>query len=79
MVRSKSGDWLDVANVMERLGLSRAGVYKAVASGRLRGRKVAITRKVLRIDPRSVAEFEVSKTHQKRGRRGARKRGKLGR
>jgi hypothetical protein len=72
MKRRKSEDWLDLVAVMKRLGLSRAGVYKAVASGRLKGRKVAIVNKVLRIDPRSVAEFEVSKSHQKRGRRGAR-------
>jgi hypothetical protein len=74
MVKRNRLDWLDVAAVMERLGLSRAGVYKAVAEGRLRGRKVAIVHKVLRIDPQSVAEFEVSKLHQKSGKRGARKR-----
>jgi hypothetical protein len=72
MKRRKSKDWLDLAVVMKRLGLSRAGVYKAVASGRLKGRKVAIVKKVLRIDPRSVADFEVSESHQRRGRRGAR-------
>jgi predicted DNA-binding transcriptional regulator AlpA len=74
MKRRKSEDWLDLVAVMNRLGLSRAGVYKAVASGRLKGHKVAIVKKVLRIDPRSVAEFEVSESHQRRGRRGARAR-----
>ncbi len=74
MVKRNRQDWLDVAAVMGRLGLSRAGVYKAVAQGRLKARKVAIVRKVLRIDPRSVAEFEVSKSHQKRAKRAVRKR-----
>ena len=74
MAKRKDADWLDVAAVMKRLGLSRAAVYKAVESGRLHGRKIPLTREVLRIDPASVAAFEVSKSHQKRGRRAARAR-----
>jgi hypothetical protein len=75
MAKRSSEDWLDVAAVMKRLGLSRAGVYKAVAEGRLRARKVAIVRKVLRIDPQSVAAFAVSRSHQKRAKRAAHMRG----
>jgi hypothetical protein len=72
MARRKSEDWLSVPAVMKRLGLSRAGVYKAVNDGRLRARKLMVTSELLRIDPESVAGFEVSKSHQKRGKRAAR-------
>jgi len=72
MAKRKDGEWLSVPAVMARLGLSRAGIYKAVKDGRLRARKVMVTSELLRIDPNSVAEFEVSKSHQKRGKRGAR-------
>jgi hypothetical protein len=76
MAKRKETDWLDMAAVMRRLGLSRAAIYKAVENGRLRGRKIPVTREVLRIDPASVAAFEVSKSHQKRGRRAAQARRK---
>ncbi len=72
MVKGKSGEWLTVAEVMARLGLSRAAVYKAVGEGRLKGRKVRVAREELRIEAKSLTGFEVSKSHQKRGKRGAR-------
>ena len=71
MAKQKNEEWLSVPAVMGRLELSRAGVYKAMQDGRLRARKVAVISEVLRIDPQSVAEFEVSKSHQKRGKRAA--------
>lgn len=68
MGKRKDEDWLSVPEVMKRLGLSRAAIYYAVSEGRLKGQRVKVTREELRIDAQSVAEFEVSKSHQKRGR-----------
>ena len=71
MAKRKHDDWLDVPAVMKRLGLSKPAVYKAVETGRLKARKVEVTRVALRIDPASVATFIVSKSHQKSGKRAA--------
>jgi hypothetical protein len=49
-------------------------VYQAIEQGRLKARLKIISRKVWRVDPKSLARFEVSASHQKRGKQGARRR-----
>ncbi len=77
MAKPKSEDWVSVVEAAKRLGVTRETVYQAIEQGRLKARLKTITRKVLRIDPQSLAGFEVSESHQKRGKRGARKRSRL--
>ena len=74
MAKRKEDGWVSVVEAAKRLGVSSWAVYKAVEDGRLKARKIAVTRKVLRFDPQSIADFEVSKSHQKRGRQSARAR-----
>jgi excisionase family DNA binding protein len=73
MAKRKPDGWLSVVEAAKRLGLSRNAVYQAIAGGRLKARERVVTRKVLRIDPDSVASFQVSESHQRRARKGWRK------
>lgn len=72
MATRKHDDWLDVPAVMKRLGMCRGAVYKALKTGRLKSRKIRVTREVIRVDPASVAAFHVSKPQQQSGKRSAR-------
>ena len=74
MAKPTSDGWVSVVEAAERLGVARETVYQAIEQGRLKARLKTITRKVLRIDPKSLAGFEVSESHQKRGKRAARNR-----
>ncbi len=74
MAKRKSDGWISVVEAAARLGVTRDTVYQAIEQGRLKARLKPITRKVLRIDPKSLADFSVSASHQKRGKRAARKR-----
>jgi excisionase family DNA binding protein len=69
MAKRKSTEWLSVVEAARRLGLSRTAVYQAIADGRLKARERVVTRKVLLIDPASVAGFQVSESHQQRARK----------
>jgi excisionase family DNA binding protein len=77
MAKRNGDDWLSVLEVAKRLGLSRTAVYQAIAEGRLRARERVITRKVVRIDPQSLAAFSVSKSHQSRARKRWQKRASI--
>ncbi|MFZ0887102.1 MAG: helix-turn-helix domain-containing protein [Candidatus Binataceae bacterium] len=74
MVKQKSGDWLSVVEAAKRLGVARATIYQAIAAGKLRARLKTVTRKVWRVDPASLAGFEVSAVLQRAGKRSARAR-----
>lgn len=74
MTKRKGQDWLSVVEAARLLGVTREAVYEAIGSGRLKAKQKTIARKVWRIDPASLAQFEVSASHQKRGKRGARRR-----
>jgi excisionase family DNA binding protein len=69
MAKPKDDEWLSVVEVAKRLGLSRTAVYQAIAEGRLKARERVIMRRVVRIDPASLAAFQVSKSHQRRARK----------
>jgi excisionase family DNA binding protein len=74
MAKRKAGEWLSVVEVANRLGVTRETVYEAIKTGRLKARLKTVSRKVWRVDPQSLAGFEVSASHQKRGKRGAQRR-----
>ncbi len=74
MARSKSEDWVSVVEAAKRLGVTRGAIYKAIQTGRLKARLKTITRRVMNIDPTSLADFSVSESHQRRGKRAARTR-----
>ena len=74
MAKSKSEEWLSVVEAAKRLRVTRETIYQAIKDGRLKARVRTVTRKLLRVDPKSLADFSLSVSHQKRGRRGARQR-----
>jgi excisionase family DNA binding protein len=69
MARRSRDEWLSVVEAARALGISREAIYAAVKEGRLKAGKKMVTRHVWRIDPESVASFQVSKSHQNRARR----------
>ncbi len=51
------------------LGVTRESVWKAIHAGRLKARLRSITTRVWAITPASVEEYEVSASHQERGKK----------
>ena len=69
MAKRKNDEWVSVIEAARTLGISREAVYAAIEEKRLTAKQKTITRRVWRIDPDSLASFQVSKSHQKRARR----------
>ena len=69
MPKQKSQRWLTVSEAAKRLGMTRPGIYKAIKEGRLAARLDTTVREVLHLDPKSIAHFKVSASHQERGHR----------
>jgi excisionase family DNA binding protein len=67
-------EWMSVLQAARRLGITREAVYNAIKAGRLKARLKTSVRMVWQIDAKCVKAFTVSASHQKRGRRGARRR-----
>lgn len=74
MAKRKDQDWLSVVEAAKRLGVTRETVYAAIEAGRLKAEVREVVRRALRIDPKSLASFEVSRTRQRIGKRAARAR-----
>jgi len=70
MAKRKRDGWVSVIDAARKLGITREAVYAAIGDGRLKASQKTITRRVWRIDPKSLALFRVSKSHQKRAKRG---------
>ena len=51
------------------LGVTRESVWKAIQAGRLKARLRPITTRIWAIMPASVAQYEVSVSHQERGKK----------
>ena len=68
MAKRKSGGWVLVSEAAKRLGLSPAAAYRAIKEGRLKASMKTIKQRVLLVDPKSLARFKVSVSHQARAR-----------
>jgi len=51
------------------LGVTRESVWKAIHAGRLKARLRPVTTRIWAITPASVAQYEVSASHQERGKK----------
>jgi hypothetical protein len=51
------------------LGVTRESVWKAIQAGRLNARLRPVTTRIWAITPASVAQYEVSVSHQERGKK----------
>lgn len=51
------------------LGVTRESVWKAIQAGRLKARLRPVTTRIWAILPASVAQYEVSASHQERGKK----------